>query len=124
MTTEWALREILAELTRAETKFPGWPEDALHALAVLGEEFGELTQAVLQRTYEAEESDVIAWAVRTEAVQTAAMALRFLINIEGYLYRPCVQMYRTEDPEELRPSVQAYRADDADAEDPDELRNP
>ena len=39
-----ALHEILAELERATEKFPTWPTDPLHALAVLGEEFDELTK--------------------------------------------------------------------------------
>lgn len=33
----------LAEVERAVAKFPTWPTDAMHALAVLGEEVGELT---------------------------------------------------------------------------------
>jgi NTP pyrophosphatase (non-canonical NTP hydrolase) len=43
---------VQAELARAVAKFPTWPTDPLHALAVLGEEFGELTKAMLQHTYE------------------------------------------------------------------------
>lgn len=39
---------VQAELARAVDKFPTWPTDPLHALAVLGEEFGELTKAMLQ----------------------------------------------------------------------------
>ena len=38
--TNNTLNEVLAELNRATTKFPTWPTDPLHALAVLGEEFG------------------------------------------------------------------------------------
>ena len=67
------INEVLAEIARATEKFPGWPTDPLHALAVLGEEFGELTQAMLQRVYEPHKAT--AEDVRTEAVQTAAMAL-------------------------------------------------
>ena len=44
--------EVLGEIARAVEKFPTWPTDPLHAVAVLGEEFGELTQAVLQCVYE------------------------------------------------------------------------
>ena len=39
------LHEVMAEVARATQKFPTWPTDPLHALAVLGEEFGELTKA-------------------------------------------------------------------------------
>ena len=76
--------EVLAEAARATRKFPTWPSDPLHAVAVLGEEFGELTKAVLQLTYEPHKTS--ASEVRTEAVQTAAMALRFLASLDRYVY--------------------------------------
>jgi NTP pyrophosphatase (non-canonical NTP hydrolase) len=79
------VREALAEVERATRKFPTWPTDPLHALAVLGEEFGELTKAVLQSVYEPHK--VEAGEVRTEAIQTAAMALRFLASLDRYEYR-------------------------------------
>lgn len=44
-----AVADVLAELERATRKFPTWPTDPLHAVVVLGEEFGELTKAVLER---------------------------------------------------------------------------
>ncbi|MEQ4575203.1 MAG: hypothetical protein ABN502_09725 [Gammaproteobacteria bacterium] len=83
------LESVLAELERAVRKFPTWPTDPLHALAVLGEEFGELTQAVLQATYEPHKStpeDVAA-----EATQVAAMALRFLTSLSAYQYERSLQ---------------------------------
>jgi hypothetical protein len=84
-----AVRDVLAELERATRKFPTWPTDPLHALAVLGEEFGELTKDVLQLTYEAHKTD--SDSVRTEAIQTAAMALRFVMSLDRYEYKPCAQ---------------------------------
>ena len=84
--------EVSAELVRARRKHPHWPADPLHALAILGEEYGELTQAVLQHTYEPEESDL--QHVREEAVQTAAMALRFLESLDEYAFQPCKQIGR------------------------------
>lgn len=65
---------ILDELDRAEKKFPSWPDDFIHASAVINEEAGELTQACLQHVYDGKP------AVRmvSEAVQVAAMALRFI----------------------------------------------
>ncbi|MEZ6124855.1 MAG: hypothetical protein R3C49_17035 [Planctomycetaceae bacterium] len=74
--------EIVHELQRAVEKHPTWPTDPLHALAVLGEEFGELTQATLQHIYEPEKSSLS--DVRTEALQTAAMAIRFLLSLQRY----------------------------------------
>lgn len=75
---------IFAELERATEKFPTWPTDPLHAVAVIGEEFGELTKAVLQLVYEPRKSS--ANAVREEAIQTAAMALRFVMSLDRYRY--------------------------------------
>lgn len=79
------LIELKREIDRAIAKFPEWPTDPLHALAVLGEEFGELTKEVLQMTYEPRKSNLD--KVRSEAVQTAAMALRFLESLNEYEYR-------------------------------------
>ncbi|HEX4918029.1 MAG TPA: hypothetical protein VFV43_09055, partial [Limnobacter sp.] len=78
------MASVLAEVAKATAKFPTWPTDPLHAVAVLGEEFGELTKAVLQHTYEPHKST--AEDVRTEAVQTAAMAIRFLMSLDKYKY--------------------------------------
>jgi len=80
---------VMDEVARATRLFPTWPTDPLHALAILGEEFGELTKAVLQTAYEPHK--VREGELRTEAVQTAAMALRFLASLDDYEFRPCVQ---------------------------------
>lgn len=76
--------EVCAELARATVKFPTWPTDPLHALAVLGEEFGELNKAMLQLTYEPHKTS--AAEVRSEAIQTAAMALRLAMSLDRYQY--------------------------------------
>lgn len=76
---------VYDELKRAIAKFPTWPTDPLHALAVLGEEFGELTKDVLQMTYEPGKTN--AENVRKEAIQTAAMALRFVASLDAYIYK-------------------------------------
>ena len=81
--------EIFAEIERAIRKFPTWPTDPLHALAVLGEEFGELTKAVLQSAYEPHKSTPD--DVKGEAIQTAAMALRFCRSLHRYAYARCAQ---------------------------------
>jgi NTP pyrophosphatase (non-canonical NTP hydrolase) len=93
MTYEETIKMVLAELSEAERKFPGFPLDPLHALAVLGEEFGELTKAVLQQTYEPQKNPYD--AVKKEAVQTAAMALRFLMYLENYHYQEAPQFIKT-----------------------------
>jgi uncharacterized membrane protein YidH (DUF202 family) len=81
--------EVADELALAVAKFPTWPTDVLHALAVLGEEFGELTQAALQSVYEPNKANP--GAVRAEAIQVAAMALRFLASVGTYETRPSAQ---------------------------------
>lgn len=78
---------VMDEVSRATRKFPTWPDDPLHAVAVLGEEFGELTKAVLQTVYEPHK--VQDGELRTEAIQTAAMALRFLASLDRYEFAPC-----------------------------------
>jgi hypothetical protein len=80
--SENAAAEAVGEVVRATNKFPTWPTDAIHALAVLQEEVGELTKEVVQLTYEPHKSTLE--AVRREAVQTAAMALRFLMSLDRY----------------------------------------
>lgn len=83
---EWAAQDACTEVERAIQKFPAWPTDPLHALAILGEEFGELTKAMLQLTYEPHKTT--AGDVRQEAIQTAAMALRLAMSLQRYKYRP------------------------------------
>lgn len=82
--------QVFAELARATSKFPTWPTDPLHALAVLGEEFGELTKAMLQHTYEPHKG-VTPQDIRDEAIQTAAMALRLAMSLDRYEYTPQAQ---------------------------------
>jgi len=86
------LDAVMGELAKAEAKHPEWPTDPLHAIAVIGEEFGELTQAVLQVTYEPGKSLIT--DVRREAVQTAAMALRFLESMDDYIYADDTNTHR------------------------------
>lgn len=85
VTPEDVMNAVYGELTKALKKFPTWPTDPLHALAVLGEEFGELTKDVLQMSYEPDKTN--AENVRKEALQTAAMALRFVVSLDDYIYK-------------------------------------
>lgn len=77
---------VRAEVVRATQKFPTWPTDPLHASGVVQEESGELAKAVLQCMYEPHKSTEE--DVRTEAIQTAAMAVRFLLSMDCYLWQP------------------------------------
>jgi hypothetical protein len=86
MSLQTALDTVAAEVRRATQKFPTWPTDPLHAVSILGEEFGELVKDVLQNSYEPGKSDQ--QRVRVEAIQTAAMAIRFLMSLRSYDYTP------------------------------------
>lgn len=81
--------EVMAELDKAVSKFPVYPTDPIHALAILGEEYGELNKAVLQYTYEPEKTSKE--EIKSEAIQTAAMAIRFLISLEEFDYKQSKQ---------------------------------
>lgn len=74
--------EIIAEVARAQAKFPDWPTDIIHAAAIVGEESGELTQAALQWTYESGKLS----EAKKEAVQVACTAIRFLIGLGNFHY--------------------------------------
>lgn len=83
------VRDILREVERATELFPTWPTDPLHAVGVVNEEVGELNKAVLQELYEPHKNKN--GDVRKEAIQTAAMLIRFAISLDAYKYVPCKQ---------------------------------
>jgi hypothetical protein len=74
------LNAIHHELQLAEKKHPVWPEDPIHASAIVAEETGELIRASLQLKFEGGKLSPL----QTEAIQVAAMAIRFLQNIPNY----------------------------------------
>lgn len=80
---------IFDELDKSVAKFPTWPTDPLHALAILGEEFGELTKDVLQLTYEPNKT--VMHNMRLEALQTAAMAIQFYLSFDSYEFKRAKQ---------------------------------
>ncbi len=82
-----ALAPVLAEMEKAARKFPTWPTRGTDAATIVAEECGELQQAVLQATYEGGDPE----AVRKEAIQTAAMALQFLLNLPDTRFERCEQ---------------------------------
>lgn len=71
-----ALKKVSEELMRARELHPTWPEDSIYQAAIVQEEAGELIRAALQH----ELDDEARQPMETEAVQTAAMALRFLLK--------------------------------------------
>ena len=86
MTSEEAMNLIAAEVIKATLKFPTWPTRVIDACAIVGEEAGELTKACLQSTYEQDKSGLD--EIRMEAIQTGAMAVRFLMSLHRYDFTP------------------------------------
>lgn len=70
--------EILDELSRARTKFPNFPRDLIHRVAIVNEESGEAVQAAVQAMYEGGQVS----QVREELIQTAAMCVRAIQSID------------------------------------------
>lgn len=75
---------IIDEVKRAESKFPEWPTDMIHAAAIVVEEAGELSQAALKWTYEGGDAE----AAGKEATQVAVTAIRFLKAFISVHYQP------------------------------------
>ena len=69
--------DILCEVERAREKHPQWPDDIIHAVAIVAEESGEAVRAALNHVYHGGSIE----EVRTELVQTAAMCIRMLNNL-------------------------------------------
>jgi len=97
------INEVLRELERATAKFPTWPTDPLHALAILGEEYGELNKEMLQLVYEPHKTNP--GLVRSEAIQTAAMALRLAMSLDAYKYTPSQQHQQEALPPKISDGV-------------------
>lgn len=71
----WIVATI-QEYNGAVHKHPEWPDDFIHGAAIVAEESGELVRATLQYQYE----DGRYYEMHREAIQTAAMCFRFLLN--------------------------------------------
>jgi NTP pyrophosphatase (non-canonical NTP hydrolase) len=78
--------DINEELQRAIEKFPQWPTDPVHAVAVVQEECGELVREVLQRMYSPGLMIVQNENIRNEAIQSLAMLVRFLRALDDGKY--------------------------------------
>lgn len=74
---EYAISQVFEELSKAEKKHPGWPEDKIHAVAILIEEAGEAMQAAIDCVYTGGNIEHL----REELAQTGAMAIRALLHL-------------------------------------------
>lgn len=82
------LEAVVKELGEAMAKHPLWPVNVVHGAAIVGEQAGELVRAALHEAYGLDNGP----ALRQEAIQTAAMAIRFLLNLGEMLGMPSVQV--------------------------------
>lgn len=74
-----AMNLIMNELRDAETDHPTWPEECIHAASIVVEEAGELLRDCA--TFEENGDERLIENMQIEAVQTGAMAVRFLKNL-------------------------------------------
>ena len=70
---------IIEEYERACGIHPAWPTDLIHQVAKVSEESGEAVQAANNVLEKGASIDF----VKTELIQTGAMAVRALINLRG-----------------------------------------
>lgn len=73
------LRAIVSELVRAEEKHPDWPDDLAHAAKIVSDQAVGLLSASAKFRNGIERDDK---RILEEALQTGAMALRFLLNMD------------------------------------------
>lgn len=65
---------IEAELERAKTIHPNYPENMFERVAIISEEMGEVVKATLDHSYGKDSIEHI----KEELIQTAAMCIRML----------------------------------------------
>ena len=80
MSDAFNMEGVALEMKRARKKFPLWPTDPIHAATVIAEEVGELQKAVLEAVYEPHKGSRA--NIRAEAIQSAAMCLRFIASLD------------------------------------------
>lgn len=74
---ELAIDAIFTEFAAAQIKQPGWPDDIIHATAIMAEESGEAVQAAIDCYYNNKDVSHL----YSELAQTAAMCLRAMIYL-------------------------------------------
>lgn len=93
------IMEILMEVERAQKEHPKWPECPIKQIAIVTEESGELTRAGNQL----DEGKGTFKEIREEAIQTAAMAIRFLMQLpeteKAYNFPGIIEYFSNEESE-------------------------
>lgn len=73
--------DVFAELDRARSLHPVWPNDTIHATAIMLEEAGEVLRAANNLVWGHKGGTVE--DVRKEVIETMAMCLRLLVETPG-----------------------------------------
>ena len=71
--------DIHSEYCRACKKWPKWPDDLIHQVAIMIEESGESMRDALRYQYD---EGATLDDLRKELIQTGAMVVRCLINLK------------------------------------------
>ncbi len=74
------LAKIKEEVISSLKKHPKWPDDPFHALSILGEEFGEVSKALLEHF--GTNQDIRLDDIRMELIQLGAMCVRMLDGLD------------------------------------------
>ena len=93
--------EIDSELNRAKKKWPDWPENIFEQLAVMQEEAGEVTMAVLHYVHEGGNIE----DVKSELIQTAVMCMRMLENLPDYEKVSPVKKFKKGDKVKIKEGI-------------------
>ena len=75
------IEDMHTKILEAKAKWPQWVTDPVHASAILSEEAGEVTKAMLDWTYSSGTKE----HVIHETLQTMAMCYRILENIDNMI---------------------------------------
>lgn len=73
-----AINAIMEELRSARIQHTAWPHDIVHAVAIVAEEAGEALQAANNALHHGKHIQF----VKNELVQTGAMVIRALVNLQ------------------------------------------
>ena len=79
------LNAFVSEYHAAILQYPDWPTDPVHAASILAEEAGEALKEANNYRWQHKRSPEESFErMRREAIQTGAMAIRFLLGFEDY----------------------------------------
>ena len=78
------LADVLLKLDEMKVKYPEWPSNPLYAASMIGKEYSQLIADVLCLVLKSDYSKIS--DVKENAIQTAAVCLRFLLNINSYQF--------------------------------------